>query len=113
MCLIKALPFYFFQRIIGKITSTSGVLLDKATENPECCLHSSISTLEAGVAHRWPIVGKNGRCSGGIKKTFQEWVDYTVSKYYSRNDRNTNDGLCVDGWRYEVRGSWKICIKHE
>ena len=66
-----------------------------AKENDDCCLTYSISSSEDGISHRWPLVKREGGCSGGFKKTFQQWVDYTVSEYESYGF-----GLCFEGWRY-------------
>ena len=36
-------------------------------------------------------------------ESFQEWIDYTVSE----NVRSGGIGLCVEGWRYVVKGTLK------
>ena len=77
------------------LTSTSGVVLERAKENANCCLTYSITASEEGQSSsRWPTV-INGECAGGNKKTFQEYVDDTVKYGY---------GLCFDGWKYVVQG---------
>ena len=83
-----------------KLTSTSGVALERAAENADCCLENSIAASEDGRSTRWPRVNRNGGCSGGIRRTLQEWVDSTVSDY-----KNYGWGLCYEGWRYVVRGT--------
>ena len=61
------------------LTSTSGVLLEKAKENDDCCLTNSISASEDGSSLRRPLVKGEGGCDdGGMNNTFQQWVDYTA-----------------------------------
>ena len=82
------------------LTSTSGVILERAKENVDCCLTQSIFASEDGQSVRWPRVHRDGQCRGGGKLTFQQWIDDTVNYY-----ETDNLGLCVEGWRYVVKGT--------
>ena len=83
------------------LTSTSGVLLEKAKENDACCLTNSISASEDGSSLRRPLVKGEGGCDEvGLNITFQQWVDYTAFKS-SSIDRH---GLCFENWNYVVKG---------
>ena len=89
------------------LTSTSGMMLERAKENDACCLTNSISASEDGSTLRSPLVKGEGGCEGDLKKTFQQWVDYTASKSISI-DRH---GLCFENWNYVVKGNFeKISI---
>ena len=80
------------------LTSTSGRFLVRAEDNDDCCLKYSITASEDGRFVRWPYVKTGVGCSGGIKMTFQEWIDNTVSEdLYGW-------GLCFEGWKYDVKG---------
>ena len=87
------------------LRSTSGVILRRAFENVPCCLRYSILTSEDGTSDRWPMVKKDDShpCMGGMKKTFQQWVDAVVTD-------NDLIGLCFDGWLYghNVKGKSKF-----
>ena len=82
------------------LTSTSGVLLEKANVNDGCCLTNNISVSEDGSSLRSPLVKSEGGCEGGRNKTFQQWVDYTASTYGSSDPR----GLCFENWHYVLKG---------
>ena len=88
--------------------STSGVILERAEQNQDCCLLSSITTSEDGQSQRWPNVNqwswpdKEETCIGGIRLTFQQWVDDYVSDFDTYRG-----GLCVEGWKYIVKGTLK------
>ena len=85
------------------LTSTSGMMLERAKENDACCLTNSISASEDGSTLRSPLVKGGGGCEGDLEKTFQQWVDYTASKS-SSIDRH---GLCFENWNYVVKGILK------
>ena len=92
--------------------SKAGVMLKSAKENEKCCEQSYIYSSEDGTETRWPVVsaepicveedGKKvcSRCYGGVKKSFQQWMDDAF-------DAVTSDppaGLCVAGWLYVPKG---------
>ena len=79
------------------------MLLARSNKNVDCCLKNSISASEDGKTYRWPQTSSRG-CVGGLKLTFQGWVDDTVSLYQS-----LGFGLCFEGWRYLV----KVCLTDE
>ena len=83
------------------------MILERAEQNADCCLQSSITTSEDGQLHRWPQVSrwiwnKEETCGGGVRLTFQQWVDDYVSDFDTYRG-----GLCVEGWKYIVRGTLK------
>ena len=88
--------------MLDMLTSTSGVLLEKANVNDACCLTESayISASEDGSSLRSPLVKSEGGCEGGRNQTFQQWVDYTASTYGSSDPR----GLCFENWHYVLKG---------
>ena len=89
-------PCFHLIEISETLTSTSGVHLDRAPHNEDCCLTNSISTSEDGTYARWPIVvGQTLLCGGNHRKTYQQWIDYAAQGGY---------GLCFEGWLYIVRG---------
>ena len=88
---------YLLTNLASKtLTSTSGGLLVRAEDNDDCCLKYSITASEDGQMSRWPLINPGGRCSGGTKRTFQEWIDYTCDHY--------GWSLCFEGWKYVVKG---------
>ena len=88
--------------MLDMLISTSGVLLEKANVNDDCCLtNNSISASEDGSSLRSPLVKSEGGCEGvRYKKTFQQWVDYAASTYGSSDPR----GLCFENWYYVLKG---------
>ena len=86
-----------------KLSSSRGVLLERSIENHDCCLQdqNSISYSEDGSHSKSPHVNINAGCFHLSSKSFQEWIDYTVSE----NVRSGGVGLCVEGWRYAVKGT--------
>ena len=86
--------------MLDMLTSTSGVLLEKANVNDACCLTHNISASEDGSSLRSPLVKSEGGCEGDTYKTFQQWVDYTASTYGSSDPR----GLCFENWHYVLKG---------
>ena len=85
--------------MLDMLTSTSGLLLEKAYKNDDCCLTNGISASEDGSLLRSPLVKGEGGCEGGLNKTFQQWVDYTASTHDSVDPR----GLCFESWKYLVK----------
>ena len=89
------------------LTSTSGVILVRAEENSDCCHRYTRNSIEASEDgqdwYRTPQVRLDGKCvangPNGTERTFQEWVDSTVSvqKY--------GYALCFEGWKYIVKGT--------
>merc|ERR1712018_953309 len=65
---------------IDVLYSSDGTRFERASTNAECC--SSYSTLmtEDGTDWRWPLVTGKGDCHGGMKKTFNEWLDFAVEQ---------------------------------
>ena len=85
--------------------ASDGTVFERADTNAECCLTNSISKSEDGSNYRWPIVLETSECSGGIKKTYQEWIDFV-----SEDDRFK--GICYEGWVYYKTGIlFKSAIK--
>ena len=84
--------FYLIE-ILATLTSTTGVHLERAPQNEDCCLTNSISTSEDGTDAKYAIVIVG--CGGGHRKTYQQWIDYAAQGGY---------GLCFEGWLYIVRG---------
>ena len=95
--------------MLDMLTSTSGLLLEKAYKNDDCCLTNGISASEDGSLLRSPLVKWEGGCEGGLNKTFQQWVDYTASTHDSVYPR----GLCFESWKYLVKSmSRKLSINN-
>ena len=99
------LDSYFCHNILGKtLVASDGTVSEKSSTNANCCLRSANSIDEStdGSRYRWPMLySRNGKlkCSGGMKKTFQEWIDYAA--------RGFREGICYKGWRYqEVQGAY-------
>ena len=88
-------PCFNLIEISATLTSTSGVYLDRAPHNEDCCLTNSISASEDGTYARYPILV--GGCGGNHRKTYQQWIDYAAQGGY---------GLCFEGWLYIVRGTY-------
>ena len=83
-----------------KLTSTRGAILEKTKDNHQCCLNNSISAFEDGASSRSPLVKAGVGCVGGFRKTFQQWIDYTVVQ----KELVGGLGLCIEGWRYIAKG---------
>ena len=81
------------------LTSTSGVLLEKANVNDACCLTDNL-TDACCLKGLINAVKSDGGCVGGGNNTFQQWVDYTASTYGSSGPR----GLCFENWHYVLKG---------
>ena len=84
------------------MVASDGTVFEKSSTNADCCLKSSSSISEStdGSRYKWPMLNlRNGKlkCSGGMKKTFQEWIDFAATGF--------REGICYKGWRYqEVKG---------
>ena len=87
--------------------SSDGTTFVKASTNADCCTSYSISRTEDGTNWRWPLLsGDEGsfECHGGIKKTFDEWLDFMVQYKHMSAFQN----ICVEGWRYTMSGWCRI-----
>ena len=83
----------------NKLISTTGVIMERANKNTDCCSTSSILASEDGTSLRSPLARHDSGCVySSSEKTFQEWVDYTVLNY-----EHGGYGLCIDRWRYVVK----------
>ena len=100
MVIIDLIIIFLLNLVSTTLTSTSGVILERTNDNVDCCLTQSILRSEDGQSFRRPQVHWDGKCRGGLKRTFQQWIDHTVKHY-----ETTNLGLCVEGWRYVVKGT--------
>lgn len=86
------------------LVSSDGTVFVKASTNAPCCLEKSILASEDGSNHRWPILNeKDGsfECSGGFKKTFQQWIDWLAGAVNKIKHKHV--GICFQGWRYSIK----------
>ena len=99
------------------LSSTSGVIFEKADINADCCetvysesMRNSISSSVTGTQHGWPLVSEesNGlRCFGfGIANTrpLQGWLDIAANITIGATNWSWGSykGLCIDGFLYTV-----------
>ena len=82
------------------LTSSDGTRFERASTNAECCSSYSILMTEDGTDWRWPLVTDKGDCHGGMKKTFNEWLDFAVEHKHISGMQN----ICFEGWMYTMSG---------